>query len=57
MQANGAEQQLLRKDVTELRRVPTSLMPLFAEAISPDDMAHLLGWLRSQLRPDREKTP
>ncbi len=57
MQANGAEQQVLRKDVTDLRRVPMSLMPLFAEAISPDDMAHLLGWLRSQLRPDREKTP
>jgi putative membrane-bound dehydrogenase-like protein len=49
-QAGGIEQSLLRKDTVEVRRLATSLMPSFAEAILPGDMADLLAWLRSNLR-------
>jgi putative membrane-bound dehydrogenase-like protein len=51
-QPNGVEQVLLRKDVTGVRRVAGSLMPSFAEALTPADLASLLTWLRSNLRPD-----
>ncbi len=44
------EQVLLRKDVTGLRRVAGSLMPSFAETLTPADLASLLAWLRSNLR-------
>ncbi|HXG48943.1 MAG TPA: PVC-type heme-binding CxxCH protein [Methylomirabilota bacterium] len=47
-QANGIEQVLLRKDVTEVRRLATSLMPSFAEGVAPADVANLLAWLKSQ---------
>ena len=55
MQAGGVEQTLLRKDTAEVRRLATSLMPPFAEAITPADMANLMAWLRSNLaeRPPR----
>ena len=46
----GIEQVLLRKDIAATRRLPTSLMPSFAEALTPADTANLLAWLRSQLR-------
>lgn len=46
---NGIEQVLLRKDVTEVRRLPTSLMPSFAEGLSPSDISNVLAWLRSNL--------
>ncbi len=46
----GVEQVLLKKDVTGIRRLQTSLMPSFADALSPEDLANVLGWLRSQLR-------
>ncbi len=51
-QPNGVEQVLLRKDVTGVRRVAGSLMPSFAEALTPADLASLLTWLRSNLRAD-----
>jgi putative membrane-bound dehydrogenase-like protein len=50
-QAGGVEQVLLRKDVTGVRRLATSLMPSFAEALAPTDAANLLAWLRSNLGP------
>jgi hypothetical protein len=46
---NGVEQVLLRKDVTGVRRLATSLMPSFAEGLTPADVANVLGWLRSNL--------
>ena len=49
-QPGGAEQVVLRKDVKSVRRLPVSLMPSFNEAITPADVAHLLTWLRSQLK-------
>ncbi len=48
-QANGGEQILLRKDVIGVRRLATSLMPSFAEALSPADVANVLAWLKSSL--------
>jgi putative heme-binding domain-containing protein len=47
--AGGVEQALLRKDVTGVRRLATSLMPSFAETLSPIDVANLLSWLKSNL--------
>ena len=44
------EQVLLRKDVTGVRRLATSLMPSFAEGLAPADVASLLAWLRSNLK-------
>jgi putative heme-binding domain-containing protein len=49
--ANGLEQVLLRKDVAGVRRLATSLMPNFADALAPRDVANLLAWLRSNLGP------
>lgn len=46
---NGVEQVLLRKDVTGVRRLATSLMPSFAEGLAPADVANVLAWLRSHL--------
>jgi putative membrane-bound dehydrogenase-like protein len=51
-QPNGAEQVLLRKDVIGVRRVAGSLMPSFAETLTPTDLASLLAWLRSNLGAD-----
>jgi len=49
----GVEQVLLRKDVTGVRRLASSLMPSFGEAFTPADLASLLAWLRGNLRkPD-----
>ena len=48
--AGGAEQSLLRKDVTGVRRLATSLMPSFAEGLTPVDVANLLAWLKSNLQ-------
>ncbi len=55
-QAGGAEQVLLRKDVTESGRSPASLMPPFAEGLSPADAANVLAWLRSNLG-DKDRRP
>lgn len=48
-QAGGVEQVILRKDIAGVRRLATSLMPSFAETLTPQDAADLLGWLRSNL--------
>lgn len=45
----GFQQVLLRKDVTGVRRLATSLMPSFAEGLRPADVANVLAWLRSNL--------
>jgi putative heme-binding domain-containing protein len=55
MQPNGAEQTLLRNDVTAVRRVANSLMPSFVETLRPADVADLLAWLRSNLGPQTQK--
>ena len=47
---NGVEQVLLRKDVTGVRRLTTSLMPSFAGGLAPADIADILAWLRSGLK-------
>jgi putative heme-binding domain-containing protein len=47
----GMEQTILRKDVKGLRRSGVSLMPSFAEALAPADVASLLAWLRGNLKP------
>ena len=49
VQPGGVERVLLRKDVTDVRRVATSLMPSFAEGLKPSEVADLLAWLRSHL--------
>ena len=49
VQPGGVEQVVLRKDVTGVRRLATSLMPSFAEGLNPSDVADLLAWLRSHL--------
>lgn len=46
----GVENVLLRKDVKGVRRLPASLMPSFAETLTPADMASLLGWLKTNLK-------
>jgi hypothetical protein len=51
VQPEGVEQVLLRKDVAGVRRLATSLMPSFAQTLSPADTANLLAWLRSNLHP------
>ena len=52
VQPAGIEQILLRKDMTGVRRVARSLMPSFAETLTPADVADLLDWLRGHLRAD-----
>jgi putative heme-binding domain-containing protein len=49
VQAGGVEHVLLRKDVMEPGRSPASIMPPFAEGLSPADAANVLAWLRSNL--------
>ena len=44
----GLEQIILRKNISGITPYPISLMPeSLAEAISPDDVAHLITWLRT----------
>ncbi len=54
-QPNGAAQIILRKDVKGVRRLAASLMPSYAETLTPADLASLLTWLRSHLKPDDGK--
>jgi hypothetical protein len=56
MQAGGVEQVLLRKDLLGVRRLATSLMPSFAEGLTPSDVACLLGWLRGNLKNGAART-
>ena len=48
VQPGGAEQVLLRKDVMTVRRLAISLMPSFAEGLTPSDLADVLAWLRDR---------
>ncbi len=48
MLPNGVEHVLLRKDVTGVRRLATSLMPSFAEGLAPVDVANILAWLQTK---------
>jgi putative membrane-bound dehydrogenase-like protein len=50
-QAGGLEQVILRKEITGMRRLVSSLMPSFAETLRQEDAADLLGWLRSLQAP------
>lgn len=47
-QPSGVESVILRKEVKGVRRVGESLMPSFAGALPPDEVADLLAWLRQQ---------
>ena len=53
----GVEQVLLRKDVTGVRRLATSLMPSFAEGLTPAETASLFAWLRSNLKSPAAPPP
>ncbi len=53
---NGIEQVLLRRDVKSVRRLTTSLMPSFAETLTPADLANLLAWLRGNLQTPSSAT-
>jgi len=52
---DGVEEVILRKDVTGVRRLATSLMPSFAEGFAPADIANILAWLRSNLGASQPK--
>ena len=45
----GIQQKLLRKDIARIERRYASMMPPYANIIQPEDMANLLGWIRSRL--------
>ncbi len=49
-QPGGVEKVVLRKDVKGVRRAAGSLMPTFAEALPPADVANVLAWLRGNLK-------
>lgn len=52
LQPGGVAQDVLRKDIRRVRKVKGSLMPSFANVLPPEDVGHLLFWLREQLRGD-----
>jgi len=49
---NGVLHSVLRKDIEGIRALETSLMPSFAETLSPADAAHLIAWLVRQYAGD-----
>ena len=49
-QPGGVEKIVLRKDVKGVSRAAVSLMPSFADALPPADVANLLAWLRGNLK-------
>ena len=49
-QPDGVEKIVLRKDVKGVRRAAVSLMPAFADALTPADVANVLAWLRGNLK-------
>jgi putative membrane-bound dehydrogenase-like protein len=51
----GIEQVVLRQDAAQIRRVTRSLMPSFADILTPAESANLIAWLRGQL--DAVKPP
>ncbi len=48
-QPGGMDKNFLRKDIKKLESSPTSLMPEYGEAISPDDCANIIEWLKTSL--------
>jgi len=53
----GVENVLLRKDMKGVRRLPASLMPSFAETLTPADLANLLAWLKINLQGAGNQKP
>ncbi len=48
-QAGGIEQTFLRKDVKNFSSSPASLMPEYGEALTPQDCADIIEWVRMSL--------
>lgn len=48
-QAGGREQTFLRKNIQKLSSSSTSLMPAYAEVLSPDDCANIIAWMKQSL--------
>ena len=48
-QIGGTEQTFLRKDIKSFTSSLTSLMPEYGQALSPQDCADLIGWIKQSL--------
>ncbi len=48
-QIGGAEQTFLRKNIKNLSHSNTSLMPEYAQALSPKNCADIIGWIKEEL--------
>jgi putative membrane-bound dehydrogenase-like protein len=48
-QAGGINRTFLRKDIKKMVTSPTSLMPAFGEAITPEDCANIIEWIKVSL--------
>jgi putative heme-binding domain-containing protein len=48
-QAGGTELTFLRKDIKKFSSSEASLMPNYAQALSPEDCADIIAWLRNSL--------
>ena len=48
-QAGGTEQTFLRKDIKSFTSSPTSLMPEYGQALSPQDCADVIAWIKQSL--------
>jgi putative heme-binding domain-containing protein len=48
-QAGGSEQTFLRKNISKMNSSPTSLMPEYGQALSPQDCANIIAWLKTEL--------
>ena len=48
-QAGGIDRTFLRKDIKKMVTSPTSLMPAFGEAITPEDCANIIEWIKVSL--------
>lgn len=48
-QAGGIDRTFLRKDINKMITSPTSLMPAFGEAITPEDCANIIEWIKVSL--------
>ena len=48
-QAGGIEHPFLRKDIRQFSPSMTSLMPEYGQALSPQDCADIIGWIKESL--------
>lgn len=48
-QAGGLEQTFLRRDIKQFTSSPTSLMPEYGQALSPQDCADIIAWIKTSL--------